>query len=93
MCRAQAKASDFPIYNIFVPQKVPLSKISDDVIACGLGAPIKNPGYAYGRHARIVEKGSNFLPTPERNIFSSRTTLQLRHCRKTRPDLQLCATM
>ena len=40
---------DLLICNIFVPQKVPLSKISDDVIARDLwfGPPIKNPGYAY----------------------------------------------
>ena len=29
-------ASDLPIYNIFVPQKVSLPKISDNVIACKL---------------------------------------------------------
>ena len=27
-------ASNLPFYDIFIPQKVPLSKISDDVIAC-----------------------------------------------------------
>ena len=46
----QATASDLPFYDIFAPQKVPLLKISDDIIACGLkfGAPpIKNPDYAY----------------------------------------------
>ena len=45
----QATASDIPIYNIFVPQKVPFSKVSDDVIPCDLWFaphPIKNPGYA-----------------------------------------------
>ena len=37
-----------PIYDIFVPQKVPLSKISHDVAAYDLWyPPIKNPGYAY----------------------------------------------
>ena len=33
-------------------EKVPFSKISDDVIACDLRfgpPPIKNPGYAYGQ--------------------------------------------
>ena len=35
-CQTQATASDFPFYDIFVPQKVPLSKISDGVIACDL---------------------------------------------------------
>ena len=40
-------ASDLPIYNIFVPQKVPLSKISEDVITCDLVLPIKNLGYIY----------------------------------------------
>ena len=43
----QATASDLPIYNIFVPLKVPLSKISEDVITCDLVPPIKNPGYIY----------------------------------------------
>ena len=38
-----------PLYDIFVPQKVPLSKISDHVVACDLRSPppIENPGYAY----------------------------------------------
>ena len=48
----QATASDHIIYDIFVPQKVPLSKISDDVIACRFWfgpPPFKNPGYAYAR--------------------------------------------
>ena len=40
-------ASDLPIYNIFVPQKVPPSKIPEDVITCDLVPPIKNPGYIY----------------------------------------------
>ena len=47
IAKYQATASDIP-YNIFVSTKVPLSKISDDVIECGLGPHIKNPGYAYG---------------------------------------------
>ena len=38
-------------YNIFSPQKVPLLKISDDLIACDLLfaplPPIKNPPNAY----------------------------------------------
>ena len=32
----QATASDLPFYDIFAPQKVPFSKISDDVILCDL---------------------------------------------------------
>ena len=34
-------ALDLPFYDIFAPQKVPLLKISDDVIACNLwfGSP------------------------------------------------------
>ena len=43
--------SDLPFYDTFAPQKVPFSKISDDVIACDLWfapPPIKNPGYAHG---------------------------------------------
>ena len=43
----QTTTSDLPIYNIFVPQKVPLSKIFEDVITCDLVPPIKNPGYTY----------------------------------------------
>ena len=35
----QATASDLPIFNIFVPQKVLLSKISEDVITCDLVSP------------------------------------------------------
>ena len=35
-CQNQASASDLPLYDIFVPQKVFLLKISDDVIACDL---------------------------------------------------------
>ena len=43
-------ATGHPFYDIFVPQKVPVSKISDDVIACDLRFPppqTKNPGHAY----------------------------------------------
>ena len=50
-CQQQGKALDLPFHDIFAPQKVPLLKISDDVIACNLWfgpPPIKNPGYAYG---------------------------------------------
>ena len=51
MCQTQATTFDLQIYNIFGPQKVSLSKISDDVIACDLSfapaPPIKNPDYAY----------------------------------------------
>ena len=45
----QATISDLPSYDIFVPQKIPLLKIVDDVIACDFwfGSPsIKNSGYA-----------------------------------------------
>ena len=48
--RQQVTISDLPSYDIFVPQKLPLWKIYDDVIACDLWfrpPPIKNPGYAY----------------------------------------------
>ena len=31
-----ATALDLPFYNIFAPQKMPLLKISDDIIACNL---------------------------------------------------------
>ena len=56
-----ATASDLPFYDIFAPQKLPFSKISD-VIACNLWFgppfPIKNPGYAYDtRHSLAYEYG------------------------------------
>ena len=35
-CRTRSTASDFPFYEIFVSQKVPSLKISDDVIASDL---------------------------------------------------------
>ena len=40
----QATASDLPFYDIFAPQKITFSKISDDVIACDLwfGPPPPN---------------------------------------------------
>ena len=44
-------ALDIPLPNIIAPQKVPLLKISDDVIACDLWfgpTPTKNHAYAYG---------------------------------------------
>ena len=47
----QVTALDLPFYNIFAPQKITFSKISDDVIASDLWfgpPPIKNLGYAYG---------------------------------------------
>ena len=43
----QATAFDLPIDNIFVPQKVPLSKISKDVITCDLIPPNQNHGHTY----------------------------------------------
>ena len=52
MCQTQAPGSDLRIYSIFVPQKVPHSKISDDVIACDLWfapTPIPNPGNTHVR--------------------------------------------
>ena len=52
ICQRQATALYLPFYNIFVPEKVPLLKIFDDVIACNLwfapSPPIKNFGQAYG---------------------------------------------
>ena len=45
-----ATASDLSFYDIFAPQKVPLLKISDDVIASDLWfghTPVKNSCYAY----------------------------------------------
>ena len=54
-------APDLLFYDIFAPQKVPFSKISDDVIACGLwfgSPPIKNLVYAYGPNFLSWRPGS-----------------------------------
>ena len=55
----QAMALDLPSYDIFAPQKVPLLKISDDVIACtvvcDLPPLIKNLGYAYGYNGYLPQ--------------------------------------
>ena len=53
---------------ISVPQKVFLSKISDDVIASSLPPQFKILATPMAQHARIVEKGSNFLAPPKRNF-------------------------
>ena len=53
MCQTQATASDLPMYNIFVLQKVSLSKISDDVI---YAPPIKQPGFAHGDECGCILK-------------------------------------
>ena len=53
----QATASDLPFYDIFAPQKITFSKISDDVIAFDVwfgSPPIKNPGYAYGSQPLLL---------------------------------------
>ena len=56
MCETHAKASNLAIYNIFVPQKVSLLKIPDDVISRYLWfPPIKNPGYAYDKYCVLHE--------------------------------------
>ena len=50
-CQQQGTALDLLFYDIFAPQKIPVLKISDDVIACDLwfgSPPIKNSGYAFG---------------------------------------------
>ena len=67
----QATASDLPIYDIFVPQKVPTSKISDDVIECGFwfGPPIKTPGYAY---AQGEEAAFRAVPPNSLLVYSKR---------------------
>ena len=41
-CQHQATASDLPFYDIFAPHKNPSPKVSDDVIACDLGATNQN---------------------------------------------------
>ena len=53
----QATAFDLLICNIFVPQKVPLSKISDASlhVICPPSPPsITNPGYAYLMHCSTL---------------------------------------
>ena len=60
-CQNQASASDHSLYDIFDPQKVPLLKTSDDVIACDLWfelPPIKIPGYAYSTHRHYLDTTS-----------------------------------
>ena len=54
----QATISDLPSYNIFVPQKVPLLKIFDDVIACNLwfGPPYQSKILASPTNWRLLEK-------------------------------------
>ena len=54
-------SSGLPFYDIFVPQKNLLSKISDDVIACNFGfglSSIKNSGYAYAASAAVERLSS-----------------------------------
>ena len=72
MCQTKVKTSDLPIYNIFVPHKVLLSKISDYVIACGLPPPpkLKILAMPMAQHARIryCRKRQQFFGPPERNF-------------------------
>ena len=66
----QATASDLSFYEIFVPQKVPLSQISDDIIAYDFWfappppPPIKNPGFVYAR-------GGAFWAVPFKSLLVS----------------------
>ena len=54
----QAAISDIPFYDIFVPQKIPLLKIFDDVIACDLwfGPPDQSKILATPINWRMPEK-------------------------------------
>ena len=58
-----ATISHLPSYDIFVPQKVPLLKIFDDVIACDLwfGPPYQSKILATPMNRRLPEK--TFLKT------------------------------
>ena len=63
LCQIQLKyqpatISDLPSYDIFVPQKVPLLKIFDDVIACDLwfGLPYQSKILATAINWRLLEK-------------------------------------
>ena len=82
-CQNQASASDLPLYDIFAPQKVPLSKISDDVIACDLWfAPPPPPPFPSSVR-RILKRGgpeaSENLRTKVRmNIVSLKFSLIFR---------------
>ena len=60
-----ATASDLPFYDIFVPQKVPLSKISDDVMACDLwfGPPNQKSWPRLWYHARYKPRIIPFCST------------------------------
>ena len=61
------------MYNIFVLQKVPRSKISDDVTACDLWfAPsptTKNPGYANGCTAQLTFRKYSLKASFEFNAY------------------------
>ena len=68
-----ATASNLPIYNIFVPQNVLLSRISHDVTECDLWfgpSSIKNPGYVQAR-SQDLEKGGGYFE----RVRSVQTTL------------------
>ena len=75
----QATASDLPFYDIFAPQKITFSKISDDVIACDLWfgpPPIKNPGYAYAIYPQLVENSFKQLVNLITEIIEKHAPLQ-----------------
>ena len=81
----QVTASDLPLYDIFVPQKVPLLKISEDVVACDwwfapppFKGPIKNPGNAYGGNGYLLQEylDSNPMISPS-NVKSERSLCKI----------------
>ena len=63
----QATAFDHTFYDIFVPQKVPLSKIFDDVLHVIFGLalpPIKNPGCANAQGGFLGRSPPKLLLVP-----------------------------
>ena len=92
MCQTQGTTIHLPIYNIFVPQKVHVSKISDDVIACdvwfALPSITKNPSYAFAAdplqrntRAKINQLNICFLTflNPEPSYVSINFIFLLKH--------------
>ena len=79
----QAKASDHTFYDIFVPQKVPLLKISDDVIACHFcfGPPPQSKILA-----TLMQGGRGFPP----KITACASQARVNFCTSTREPANFC---
>ena len=80
-CQTQAKASDLPFYNIFVPQKIPLSKIwlrhCMRFMVWPL-SPNQNPGYAFERLPLMSRWMGGFATTEFKLCWNDRKIIQIR---------------